>query len=99
MVTKIPALTISKENQYHPSFFTLTSIAVAIDSFDGFSPFIASPFVSTSGKLIRRIPSTFDDHKGHTLGGFRTSKFSQDAFSFHSYCGCIDQASTHLQMT
>ena len=66
-------LTISLVSQCHdPAFTAGTSITVAIESVIGFSTFEASPFSSNSGTLIRRTPSTFDDHKGHTLGGFRT---------------------------
>ena len=89
MAAKKVFLTISWVNQCHdPSFTTETSIAFATESIVGFSTFEASPFTSTSGTLIRRIPSTFADRKGHTL-----------KISFDSYCDCIDPASTHLQRT
>ena len=73
VVAKKLFLTISLVSQCQdPAFTDETSIAIAIESVVGFSTFGASPFASTSGTLIRRTPSTFDDHKGHTLGGFRT---------------------------
>lgn len=88
-------LTISLVNQCQdPTFTSETFIAVAIESIVGFSVIEASPFASTFGTLVRRIPSTFVDHKGHTLEDFSTLRIS-----FDSYCDCIDLASNHLQRT
>lgn len=88
-------LIISWVNRCHdPTFATEKFIAVAIELIVGFSIIEASQFASTFGKLVRRIPSTFADHKGHIMGNFRALRIS-----FDSYCDCIALASTHLQRT